>query len=163
MKALSLWQPWASLMAAGYKRIETRDWPPSSLRQGQLVAIHAAKRWTGDVRELLEEDPFFKRYLTLAQRRELWDFTTPPLGAVIAVARFHSVIPTVTLIRNKQLTEREWAFGNFSHGRYGWVFSEVRPIQPIPTRGMQGLFNWQPPVEVSDLPYIEETNYIRSK
>lgn len=26
MKAISLWQPWASLMAVGAKRYETRSW-----------------------------------------------------------------------------------------------------------------------------------------
>lgn len=41
MKALSLWQPWASAIALGSKRIETRDWPT---RYRGLLAIHAAKR-----------------------------------------------------------------------------------------------------------------------
>ena len=40
MKALSLWQPWASLMAVGAKHNETRDWP--TRYKGEL-AICAAK------------------------------------------------------------------------------------------------------------------------
>ena len=28
MKAITLHQPWASLIACGLKTIETRDWPP---------------------------------------------------------------------------------------------------------------------------------------
>ena len=39
-------------------------------------------------------DPFFKRYLTLAQRRGLWDFDQPPLGCVVAIARFKVALPT---------------------------------------------------------------------
>lgn len=39
MKALTLWQPWASLVALGVKSIETRSW--STSYRGQL-AIHAA-------------------------------------------------------------------------------------------------------------------------
>lgn len=32
MKALTLWQPWASLIAVGVKAIETRSWPaPAAL------------------------------------------------------------------------------------------------------------------------------------
>ena len=46
MKAISLSQPHATLIAAGYTRIETRSWDPHGLREGPLVAIHAAKHWT---------------------------------------------------------------------------------------------------------------------
>lgn len=41
MRALSLWQPWASLIALGVKTIETRGW--STKYRGPLL-IHAAKR-----------------------------------------------------------------------------------------------------------------------
>ena len=34
MKAIFLWQPWASLMAAGYKRVSMRNWEPHGLREG---------------------------------------------------------------------------------------------------------------------------------
>lgn len=47
MKAISLWQPWASLIAAGVKSIETRGWPTNY--RGQ-IAIHAAKRPRRSVR-----------------------------------------------------------------------------------------------------------------
>lgn len=50
MKALTLWQPWASLIALGIKRIETRSW--STNYRGPL-AIHAAKRPPGV--EMLED------------------------------------------------------------------------------------------------------------
>lgn len=40
MKALTLWQPWASLVALGVKTIETRSW--STSHRGPL-AIHASK------------------------------------------------------------------------------------------------------------------------
>ncbi len=42
MKAISLWQPWATLVALGIKQTETRHW--ATKHRGQL-AIHAAKRW----------------------------------------------------------------------------------------------------------------------
>ena len=44
MKALTLTQPWASLVAIGAKRIETRSW--STPYRG-LLAIHAAKGFPG--------------------------------------------------------------------------------------------------------------------
>lgn len=161
MKTISLWQPWASLMAAGFKRIETRSWAPYRLRQGQLVAIHAAKRWTADERDICEDEPF-KQCLTLAAKRGLWDFQRPPLGCVIAIARFYQALPTIG--RNfdyDHMSDEEYAFGDYGAGRYGWVFSEVRPIEPIPTRGMQGIFDWQPPADVSDLRYVSAINAAR--
>ncbi|HVM07165.1 MAG TPA: ASCH domain-containing protein [Acidimicrobiales bacterium] len=44
MKAISLWQPWASLIAYGVKTIETRSW--STPYRGR-IAIHAAKTTKG--------------------------------------------------------------------------------------------------------------------
>lgn len=44
MKAISLWQPWASLIACGAKPFETRHWAPPRALIGQPIAIHAAKR-----------------------------------------------------------------------------------------------------------------------
>lgn len=178
MKAISLWQPWASLLASGAKRIETRDWAPQSLRPGQLVAIHAAKHWTADERDLIEEDPFFKRYLTLAQRRGLWSVTMPSaryLGGIIAIARFQGAYPTeqfacahfreqVSPERAAQvrlwISDHEWAFGNYSAGRYGWLFSEVRPVAIIPATGKQGLFEWDAMPEIANL-YREPANRMK--
>ena len=44
MKAISLWQPWASLIACGAKPFETRSWAPPRELIGQRIAIHAAKK-----------------------------------------------------------------------------------------------------------------------
>ena len=44
MKAISLHQPWASLIAVGIKTIETRSWAPPKALIGQRIAIHAAKK-----------------------------------------------------------------------------------------------------------------------
>lgn len=44
MKAISLWQPWASLIACGEKPYETRHWAPPRELIGQTIAIHAAKK-----------------------------------------------------------------------------------------------------------------------
>ena len=41
MKAISLWQPYAALIALGFKKIETRSWPTTY--RGPL-AIHAAQK-----------------------------------------------------------------------------------------------------------------------
>lgn len=48
MKAITLTQPWASLVACGAKKIETRSW---RTHHRGWIAIHAAKGWTGEDRE----------------------------------------------------------------------------------------------------------------
>jgi hypothetical protein len=44
VKALTLHQPWASLVALGVKTIETRSWAAPRSLVGQHIAIHAGKR-----------------------------------------------------------------------------------------------------------------------
>ena len=44
MNALTLHQPWAGLLAAGVKTIETRSWAAPQSAIGQQMAIHASKR-----------------------------------------------------------------------------------------------------------------------
>ena len=44
LKALTLWQPWASLVAIGVKTIETRSWRAPANLIGERIAIHAAAK-----------------------------------------------------------------------------------------------------------------------
>jgi hypothetical protein len=108
-KALSLWQPWATLMAAGYKRNETRSWAPGSLHPGELVLIHAAKRYTVEERGFARGDWMANHYLTLAAERGLWSFDDPPLGALIAVAQFAKAERTEDLIAREVQSDTELA------------------------------------------------------
>lgn len=62
VKALSLWQPWASLLVHGHKRVETRGWPTSF--RGPLL-IHAAKRLDDEQGEICHQEPFRSAIETL--------------------------------------------------------------------------------------------------
>ena len=44
LPAISLWQPYASLAAAGFKPYETRHFPPPLGLLGRRIALHAALR-----------------------------------------------------------------------------------------------------------------------
>lgn len=127
MKALSLWQPWASAIPFGWKRIETRHW--STAYRGPL-AIHAAKRWTADEREEWE----------IACQTYGMPPGQPPLGAVIAVTLLVDVRRTETLLaEGVSPEEQEW--GNFGPGRFGWMLADIVALpRPIPFKGAQGLF-----------------------
>ncbi|HEX9036383.1 MAG TPA: ASCH domain-containing protein [Ktedonobacterales bacterium] len=152
MKCLSIRQPWASLIASGAKRIETRGWAPQRLTAGQFVAIHAGTRWTARERQLCAEDPLIKRLLDQAAVRDLWRFEQPPLGCVVAIARFAQYAPVSALAG---ISPQERRLGDYRPGRFGWIFSAVQPVSPIPLRGRLGLFDWQPQKEVV---YLEPVN-----
>lgn len=143
MKALPLWQPWASLVAIGAKRIETRHWEAPDWLIGRRVAIHATK--TEREMPIANTEPF-RRHLQEAGadgRLVLVDGRLP-FGALIA---------TVVLDRCRRMTaegiaeleERdpdERAFGNYSTARYAWVLRDVeRFAVPIPFTGRQGIFD----------------------
>lgn len=156
MKALSLTQPWATMVALGVKKIETRSWPTHY--RGPL-AIHAAKGLGGiggpsGLIDVCRQEPFrsalvavFGNPLTLAHAL--------PLGAVVAVATLHRVgrigrrADGAVVLQGRELpvVGDELAFGDYTPGRYGWVLTNVgRLAEPIACRGALGL--WDLPEDV---------------
>lgn len=149
MKALTVQQPYASLLALGEKHVETRSWQPATLRPGELIAIHAAKGWwRGAIggRELAATEPFASA-LARGYSRGLLASPDPadlPRGCLLAVARFVHCIPGDGP-EAQQLSAQERAFGFYGPGRYGWVLGDVRALrEPIPAKGMLGLWEWNP-------------------
>jgi hypothetical protein len=153
MKCLSLWQPWASLIAVGAKLIETRSW--STSHRGP-VAIHAAALWGHKQYQLCHSGVFYRALS--AGGAFVPDMRTPrrrppfclPLGCIVAVAKVVDCFQITPMSR--PLDDRELAFGNYETGRYGWELSDiVRLERPIPFKGRQGLFTLPPDV-VGQLP-----------
>lgn len=113
MRALTIRQPWASLIAAGVKTLETRSWstryrgpllihagkhrPPTSQWEegpfddiGEGDLIHQYGAWLDEDTGHLIPDPW---WLTLAP--DHLDYIRMPLGAVVAVADLVDVVPIV--------------------------------------------------------------------
>lgn len=170
IKCISLWQPWASLVAIGAKQIETRHWATSY--RGPL-AIHAAKRWTRE-EKLQCRQPYLKTVLEEAGLAKFdlgpeTDTFHLPFGAVLAVAELAECIPTREIILTKgapadpitahiheqfmhgqkykpgqefYISPQERAFGNYAPGRFAWALKNIRLLkEPVPYRGAQSLFN----------------------
>lgn len=134
MKALTLTQPWASLVALGHKSVETRSW--TSPYRGPL-AIHAAKGFPAIARTFYDDQ--FKR--------RAWQpngLPWPPvLGAVVAIAKLSDVITTERFLQGDN-DPGELELGDYTPGRYAWILDDVRPLaRPIPARGMLGLWEWE--------------------
>lgn len=91
MKIITLWQPWASLIALNLKQYETRSW---STKYRGKIAIHAAKRpfIAKDDFTVLdrEADTAWLQALELAwnvERTENFPFShNLPLGCIVAIA-----------------------------------------------------------------------------
>ena len=134
MKALTLTQPWATLVAIGAKRIETRSWATNYT--GEL-AIHAAKGWTAADLALCATEPCKS---ALEEGGYLIDRPLP-FGAVLAVANLKFCKRMGTKSPVPPWPEVE--FGDYTVGRYLWVFSGVRQlILPVPATGRLGLWDW---------------------
>ncbi|MBE9199074.1 MULTISPECIES: ASCH domain-containing protein [unclassified Nodularia (in: cyanobacteria)] len=129
MKALSLWQPWASAIALGMKSVETRSW--GTKYRGYLLICSAQK----DTRE--QELYFYEIIKPIDRRLTYNDF---PFGVAVAVVNIKRVVK----ITEKLITEQsdlEKKLGLWEVGRYAWVFDEIRPITPFEVKGKQGLFD----------------------
>lgn len=135
MKALSLTQPWASLVAIGAKHVETRSWQTPF--RGPL-AIHAAKVFPPYARDFAEEIlPYRSLFVHGLRARDL------PLGAIVATCRLVGCVRTELMW---DISEQEREFGDYSPGRWAWVLEDiVRLPEPIPARGALGLWYWPGP------------------
>lgn len=141
MKALTLWEPWATLVVHGAKLFETRPW--STLYTGRL-AIHAAKHWTEELEGLCFTDPFHRALLQcldagspVPRHRGCILGTVRLVGCHMIDGRFST---TVGYAHGRQ----ELEFGNWEPGRVAWELRDPEVLdQPVPWRGQQGL--WELP------------------
>lgn len=137
VKAITLYQPYASLIIAGQKRFETRTW---GVEWSGLLVIHAGKT--------LEVDSGNRVFMYHLLASGMGDPRKLPMGAALGVVwkgkcyRAQSVIP--------HIDEREKIFGGFEgEKRVAWELSNpVAFAQPIPMKGSQGL--WDYPLSLPD-------------
>ena len=136
MRAVTLQQPWASLVAGGYKKIETRTWKPPTELVGRRIAVHAGKRLPGRLPQRLEK-------AAAGRLGKDWRLSLP-LGAVVATAELTKVEPA----SKPGLSKEELLFGDYSAGRWMWRLGDVKVVEPpLPARGYQGFWHLKKPLE----------------
>lgn len=134
MKALTLWQPWASLVIAGVKPLEFRSWAAPRWIQGQRIVIHAAARKVrqSDLDDLVDQMQINDGHGTALRPEALplllaWqaDLGRLPLGAGLG-----------TVLLGTPRKAPGW-------DHWGWPVSDPQPFEPIvPRSGAQGFWNW---------------------
>lgn len=148
MRCITIWQPWATLIALEEKTFETRSW--STAYRGEL-GIHAAKKVD---RAACEREPI-KTILA----RHGYTAENLPTGAVVATCTLKQCWQVKEAAAAELLLEasddgRQWhqaiaaqelAAGNFAAGRFAWQLTDVQLLtKQVAAKGMQGLWKWQP-------------------
>ena len=130
MRAITVPQPQAALIAAGAKTTLTRDRPLPNEALDEVVAIHAGRQVD---RELLQDE--------LAQG--ILGDQKLASGALVAIARLLDSIRTDDSWPGAQ----ELHFGDFDFGAHVWRLVDVQPLTtPVGCRGARGLFELSPKV-----------------
>lgn len=131
MKAITLYQPWASMIANGSKRSETRHWNPPQHIIGQYIAIHAGK----NTDHVYEEE-----------RKKL------PFGVIVCFARLSGASQVHRRIVEADGSECAYDrrgmriqtiddYGNYEIGRWIWALDSVVPVKRYtPIKGKQGIW-----------------------
>ena len=128
MKALTLTQPWATLVMSGRKKFETRSWATGY--RGR-IAIHSSKGMPGYAKE--------------AAREFGLDPETLPRGVVLGYVYVMAVAATEDVREALTWAEDhlELAYGDFDDGRWAWQLANPTPLpEPIPAKGALGLWDW---------------------
>ncbi len=157
MKAITVWQPWASLIMVGAKPFEFR--PKSFLayvsppRIGERIVIHAGARpiKPAEVEDLLSrlDDPDNTTGLEPALARKLLErcraaakYQALPLGAGLGTAIIGKPRNAGHIFR-MPVADSDRAAEDLSAFNWAWPLSDVKPFDaPIPMRGAQGFWNW---------------------
>lgn len=155
IKVLTLWEPWATLLAYGFKKIETR--PGKTTHKG-IYLIHAAKKWSR------QQDDFFYSAcvhdalssIGITERDHL------NYGKIIGACQFskcrhiveiqemihstrgeRSTYHELTFIdgTKRLISDEEQFFGDYGPGRWIWESINRKILEnPIEYKGSQGYY-----------------------
>lgn len=163
MKALTIWQPWASLIIAGAKPYEFRKWHAPRSIIGQRVVIHAgARKIDMEEAQLLLD---LCRWRTNPVAAPSWAETCLLAEQALLILRqavrgelpMSAGLGTAIIGEPRLGTEIAAEFGvprandsdSDEHANWGWPMLEIEPWEtPIPMRGAQGLWKWPTPADL---------------
>ena len=142
LKAISLWQPWASLIPLGLKHYETRSWKTNY--RGKVLICSTAIN-----------SKQHKQYLKICEQLQLPPWENFPHGCAIALCDLVDCIEMTAEFISQQSTT-EILCGDWQVGRYAWKLENIQPLQaPFAVKGKQGLFS----IAVTNLQLLEKGNF----
>jgi hypothetical protein len=141
IKAVTLIQPWATLIALGEKQFETRSW---SAQYKGLLGIHAGMKIDFEALKNLRIKSSLMKY----------GIDSPdklPTGCIVAISQIFDCVKMVesrearygVKVPGYRLSDQEYAFGYYEPGRWAWILADIRrPATPIPVKGKQRLWDF---------------------
>lgn len=152
MKAITIWQPWATLIIAGAKPYEFRGWPAPRAIRGQRIGIHAGARAIRrtEIQDLIARLNGDQAWSTALHKdialpileRALTSPGALPLASMLGTAMLGEPINGSKIVHE---------FGGhvndsdrMEHSNWAWPLTEIQPLEPIvPVRGAQGFWEWR--------------------
>jgi hypothetical protein len=149
MKALTIWQPWATLVMIGAKPYEFRRWDYRE-RQASLevqrIVIHAGSR---PVRLAEVEDIIERMEDRISSLRA--EIAMPLLLRLRAAYKGQGIVELAALLGTAILGKPKSVSSLFSspadsdridHHMWAWPLTDIQPFEaPAPMRGAQGFWN----------------------
>jgi hypothetical protein len=132
VRALTVRQPWATLLASGVKVYETRSWRAPEALTGQRILIHASASLSASEREFARS---LRRQGILPVRAD-----DLPTGRIVGSARLVACVPTG---RGFAPGMPERLLGDFSPGRWAWLMADPEELDvPVAAKGRLGLWKY---------------------
>jgi ASCH domain len=150
MKALSLWEPYGSLIALEAKRFETRSWPTTY--RGDLLICTSKKGFSNRNLDRLLQNPQFQEALSPLRPHFPAQITRDDLtfGRALCIARLEECLRIVSTseitmdpsFRICDVPKEERYFGYFIVDRFAFRLTNIRRFkEPWPVTGRQRLFD----------------------
>ena len=156
MRALTLTQPYAGLVAASVKLVENRS--RSMIRRedfGVPFALHASREIKPEIYERIYEiAPELRPRSATKKELARWYQLSRITSAVIAVATIDRAIDDYDALDRELGAQRRWYFGPI-----GYVLRDVRALPTaVPCRGRQGFWTLSSDVEARVVAQLARTS-----
>lgn len=138
MRALTIWQPWCSLILIGAKPYEFREWDYRERNprlEGQRIVIHAGKHpmRRPDIEQLIDSVKAGGNFIDAK-------LALPLLERILSaykcqgVVEYSAALGTAVLGKPwRESTDHNWA----------WPLTDIQSwTPPVPVRGAQGFWNY---------------------
>ncbi len=130
MKALSIKEPFASLILNKKKKIETRSFKTNY--RGKLY-IHASLS-----KNSVKDDKRLKKLLELLPNNYEFKY-----GKIICECNLvDCVFMDNEFIKKIKKNKIEYLCGHYDIGRYAWILNDVKVVDEIPIKGKLGIWNF---------------------
>jgi hypothetical protein len=158
--AITIWQPWASLITAGAKPLEFRSWPAQRAYIGKRIAIHAGARVAtkDEIRALIlrlrspdwRETGLLRDLALPLLERALGNPAGMTHGAIMCTAVLGKPIRNADIERLLGLAVTNDS-DRGEHSNWGWPLTDIRTLAPpMPCKGAQGFWQCSLPAELTD-------------